>query len=87
MRYDIMNSELGSILFGCDDKGITRVHFLDSVKSFQRDESWRQTGQDPLLQETGRQLKAYHSLRKVLGKTYIEIDNQLDLEQGDAKEA
>ena len=61
MRYDIMNSELGSILFGCDDKGITRVHFLDSAKSFQRDESWRQTGQDPLLQETGRQLKAYLS--------------------------
>ncbi len=61
MRYDIMNSELGSILFGCDDKGINRVHFLDSAKPFQRDESWRQTDQDPLLQETGWQLKAYLS--------------------------
>lgn len=34
-----------------------------------------------------RQLRAYHSLRKVLGKTYIEIDNQLDQEADDAKDA
>ena len=61
MRYDIMNSELGPILFACDDRGINRVHFLDSAKRFQRDENWRQTSQDPLLRETGRQLKAYFS--------------------------
>ena len=61
MRYDIMNSELGPILFSRDDKGINRVHFLNSAKPLPRDESWRQTSQDPLLQETGRQLKAYFS--------------------------
>ena len=61
MRYDIMNSELGPILFSRDDKGINRVHFLDSDKPLSRDISWQQTSQDPLLQETRRQLKAYFS--------------------------
>ncbi|MBL0715326.1 MAG: methylated-DNA--[protein]-cysteine S-methyltransferase [Desulfosarcina sp.] len=61
MRYDIMNSELGPILFSRDGTGINRVHFLNSAKSLPRDESWRQTSQDPLLQETRRQLKAYFS--------------------------
>ena len=61
MRYDIMNSELGPILFSRDDKGINRVHFLDSAKPLARDDNWRQTSQDPLLQETRRQLKAYFS--------------------------
>jgi len=61
MRYDIMNSEIGPILFSRDDKGINRVHFLNSAKPLSRDESWRQTSQDPLLQETRRQLKAYFS--------------------------
>jgi methylated-DNA-[protein]-cysteine S-methyltransferase len=61
MRYDIMNSELGPILFSRDDKGINRVHFLDSAKPLARDESWQQTSQDPLLQKTRSQLKAYFS--------------------------
>lgn len=61
MRYDIMNTELGPILFSRNDKGINRVHFLNSTKPLRRDESWRQTSQDPLLQETRRQLKAYFS--------------------------
>jgi len=61
MRYDIMDSELGPILFSRDDKGINRVHFLDSDKPLSRDISWQQTSQDPLLQETRRQLKAYFS--------------------------
>ena len=61
MRYDIMNSELGPILFSRDDKGINRVHFLDSAKPLPRDESWQQTSQDPLLKETRRQLRAYFS--------------------------
>jgi len=61
MRYDIMNSELGPILFSRDDKGINRVHFLNSAKPLPRDESWRQTSQDPLLQKTRSQLKAYFS--------------------------
>jgi len=61
MRYDIMNSELGPILFSRDDKGINRVHFLDSAKPLRRDESWQQTSQDPLLQKTRSQLKAYFS--------------------------
>lgn len=61
MRYDIMNSELGPILFSRDDKGINRVHFLDSAKPLPRDESWQQTSQDPLLQKTRSQLKAYFS--------------------------
>ena len=61
MRYDIMNSELGPILFSRDDKGINRVHFLDSAKPLPRDESWQQNSQDPLLQKTRSQLKAYFS--------------------------
>ena len=61
MRYDIMNSELGPILFSRDDKGINRVHFLNSAKPLPRDESWQQTSQDPLLQKTRSQLKAYFS--------------------------
>ena len=59
MHYDIMNSELGPILFSRDTKGINRVHFLNSAKPLPMDESWRQTRQDPLLRETRRQLKAY----------------------------
>jgi methylated-DNA-[protein]-cysteine S-methyltransferase len=61
MRYDIMNSELGQILFSRDDKGINRVHFLNSAEPLPRDESWRQTSQDPLLQKTRSQLKDYFS--------------------------
>ena len=61
MYYDIMNTELGPILFSRNGKGINRVHFLDSDKPLSRDISWQQTSQDPLLQETRRQLKAYFS--------------------------
>ena len=61
MRYDIMGSGLGPILFSRDDNGINRVHFLDSAKPLHRDESWRQDGRDQLLKETRRQLKAYFS--------------------------
>ncbi len=61
MRYDIMNTELGPILFSRNDKGINRVHFLNRAKPLSRDKSWRQTSQDSLLQETRRQLKAYFS--------------------------
>jgi methylated-DNA-[protein]-cysteine S-methyltransferase len=61
MRYDIMDSGLGPILFSRDDNGINRVHFLDSAKPLHRDESWRQDGRDQLLKETRRQLKAYFS--------------------------
>jgi hypothetical protein len=32
MYYDIMNSELGPILFARDGKGINRVHFLNSAE-------------------------------------------------------
>ncbi len=61
MHYDIMNSEQGPILFSRDDKGINRVHFLNSAKPLPRDRSWQQTSQDPLLQKTRSQLKAYFS--------------------------
>ncbi len=61
MCYDIMNTELGPILFSRNDKGINRVHFLKSAKPLSRDKSWQQTSQDSLLQETRRQLKAYFS--------------------------
>jgi len=61
MCYDIMNTELGPILFSRNDKGINRVHFLNSAKPLSRDINWQQTSQDPLLQETRRQLKAYFS--------------------------
>lgn len=61
MYYDIMNSQLGPILFSRDDKGINRVHFLNSAKPLPRDENRRQTRQDPLLQEARRQLTDYFS--------------------------
>ena len=61
MCYDIMNTELGPILFSRNDKGINRVHFLKSAKPLSRDKSWQQTSQDSLLQETRRQLKDYFS--------------------------
>ena len=61
MYYDIMNSELGPILFSRDDKGINRVHFLDSAKPLDRDDNWQQTSQDALLKETRRQLREYFS--------------------------
>jgi methylated-DNA-[protein]-cysteine S-methyltransferase len=61
MCYDIMNSELGPILFSRDDKGINRVHFLNSAKPLPRNVSWQQTSREPLLQETRRQLRAYFS--------------------------
>ena len=61
MLYDVMNSELGPVLFSRDEKGINRVHFLNSAKPLPKEESRQQTSQDPLLQETGRQLKDYFS--------------------------
>ena len=61
MLYDVMSSELGPVLFSRDEKGINRVHFLNSAKPLHKEESWQQTSQDPLLQETGRQLRAYFS--------------------------
>jgi len=61
MHYDIMNTELGPILFSRNDKGINRVHFLNSAKPLSRAISWKQTSQDPILQETRRQLRAYFS--------------------------
>ena len=61
MCYDTMNSELGPILFSRDNKGINRIHFVNSDKPFYRDENWRQNSQDPLLQETRKQLKDYFS--------------------------
>jgi methylated-DNA-[protein]-cysteine S-methyltransferase len=61
MHYDIMDTELGPILFSRNDKGINRVHFLNSTKPFSMDLSWKRTRQDPLLQETRRQLRAYFS--------------------------
>lgn len=61
MRYDVMNSELGPIFFSRGDKGINRVHFLNSAKPLPKDASWQQTSRDPLLQETRRQLRAYFS--------------------------
>ena len=61
MCYDILNLELGPILFSRDDKGINRVHFVNSDKPFNRNENCRQNSQDPLLQEIRRQLKAYFS--------------------------
>ena len=61
MHYDIMNSELGPILFSRDDKGINRVHFLDSAKPLDRDDNWQQTSEDPLLIETNRQIREYFS--------------------------
>lgn len=61
MHYDIMNSELGPILFSRDDKGINRAHFLDSAKPLDRDDNWQQTSQDALLKETRRQLREYFS--------------------------
>jgi methylated-DNA-[protein]-cysteine S-methyltransferase len=61
MHYDIMDTELGPIYFSRNDKGINRVHFLNSDKPLSRDMSWKQTSQDPLLQETRRQLGDYFS--------------------------
>ena len=61
MHYDIMNTELGTILFSRNVNGINQVHFLNSAKPLSRDISWKQTSQDPLLQETRRQLRAYFS--------------------------
>lgn len=61
MRYDTMDSELGPILFACDDQGLTRVHFTDSSKPLAMDDTWCRTPEDPLLQETRRQLDAYFS--------------------------
>ena len=61
MRYDTINSELGPILFACNDQGLTRVHFMDSDKPLAMDDRWRRTGQDPLLQKTRRQIEEYFS--------------------------
>ena len=61
MLYDVMNSELGSILFSRNEKGINGVHFIDSAKPISRDETWLQTNRDPLLQETRKQLESYFS--------------------------
>ena len=61
MLYDVMNSELGSILFSRNEKGINGVHFIGSAKPIPRDENWLQTNRDPLLQETRKQLEAYFS--------------------------
>lgn len=61
MRYDTMDSELGPILFACDDQSLTRVHFTDSSKPLTMDDTWCRTPKDPLLQETRRQLDEYFS--------------------------
>jgi len=56
-----MDSELGPILFACDDQSLTRVHFTDSSKPLTMDDTWCRTPKDPLLQETRRQLDEYFS--------------------------
>lgn len=61
MRYDTMDSELGPILFACDNKGLTHVHFTESSKPLTMDDNWHRSGRDPLLQETRRQLEDYFS--------------------------
>jgi O6-methylguanine-DNA--protein-cysteine methyltransferase len=61
MRYDMMNSELGPILFACDDQGLTRVHFMDSDKPLPMHGRWQQTDQNSLLQEARCQLEDYFS--------------------------
>ena len=61
MLYDILNSELGPILFACDDQGLTRVHFMDSDKPLPMDGRWQKTDQNRLLQETRMQLEDYFS--------------------------
>ncbi len=59
MRYDVMDSELGPILFARDDTGVSRVHFLGSAKPLPDSGDWLRTDGDPLLRETRRQLTAY----------------------------
>ena len=59
MRYDTFNTELGPILVARDDKGLARVHFLDSPKPLPRDASWVAVQDDSLLDEAKRQLKAF----------------------------
>jgi O6-methylguanine-DNA--protein-cysteine methyltransferase len=61
MLYDIMNTDLGRLLVAHDGRGISRIHFLDSRKPRPGMEGWQQTGEDPLLNEAKRQLRAYFS--------------------------
>ena len=61
MRYDVMKSALGPILFACDDQGLTRIHFMDSDKPLPMDDRWQQSDRNPLLQETRSQLEDYFS--------------------------
>ena len=61
MLYDTIDTVLGPVFFGRDDKGIVRIHFLDSDKPFTRDQNWQQNSDDTLLRETRRQLQAYFS--------------------------
>ena len=85
MLYDVMNSELGSILFSRNDEGLNRVHFVDSAKPIPRDENWPQTSRDPLLQETRKQLEVWNLRKGWPKKTFREISSTLDITEDLAK--
>ena len=61
MIYDIMQSELGPILFSRNEKGLNRLHFLDSDKPFVQSEKWQKNSRDSLLKDAREQLEAYFS--------------------------
>jgi len=61
MFYDVIESQLGPIVFSCDGNGINRIQFLNCKKPNPIDETWQQTKNNPLLKEAGKQLDAYLS--------------------------
>jgi O6-methylguanine-DNA--protein-cysteine methyltransferase len=61
MVYDIMQSKLGPILYSRNEKGLNRLHFLDSDKPLVQREKWEKNSRDSLLKEARGQLEAYFS--------------------------
>lgn len=59
IKYDMIDSQFGPIIFSCDKQGINRVYFTKSKKPNTMDNTWHRDPSNPLLRETGKQLMAY----------------------------
>ena len=59
IKYDMIDSQFGPILFSCYEQGINRVYFTNSKKPNPMDNTWHSDPSNPLLRETRKQLMAY----------------------------
>lgn len=59
MKYDMIDSQFGPIIFSCDGQGINRIQFLKCKKPNPVKDTWHRDSSNSLLRKTGKQLAAY----------------------------